>query len=35
MKLGDELKAFYQERIRWLPPLQRQIVEFMRSWRKR
>jgi tetratricopeptide (TPR) repeat protein/DNA-binding transcriptional ArsR family regulator len=27
MKMVDELTPYYQERIRWLPPLQRKIVE--------
>lgn len=29
MKMVDELTPYYQERIRWLPPLQRKIVEFL------
>jgi tetratricopeptide (TPR) repeat protein len=29
MKMLDELTPYYQERIRWLPPLQRKIVEFL------
>jgi tetratricopeptide (TPR) repeat protein len=31
MKMVDELTPYYQERIRWLPPLQRRIVEFLCS----
>jgi tetratricopeptide (TPR) repeat protein len=29
MKMVDELTPYYQERIRWLPPLQRKIVEYL------
>ncbi|HYF36219.1 MAG TPA: hypothetical protein VD994_13075, partial [Prosthecobacter sp.] len=29
MKMVDELTPYYQERLRWLPPLQRKIVEFL------
>lgn len=29
MKMVDELTPYYQERIRWLPPLQRKIVELL------
>ena len=29
MKMVDELTPYYQERIRWLSPLQRKIVEFL------
>ncbi len=29
MKMIDELTPYYQERIRWLPPLQRKIVEYL------
>jgi len=29
MKMVDELTPYYQERIRWLPALQRKIVEFL------
>ena len=29
MKMVDELTPYYQERIRWLPQLQRKIVEFL------
>ena len=29
MKMVDELTPYYQERIRWLPPLQRTIVEYL------
>jgi tetratricopeptide (TPR) repeat protein len=29
MKMVDELTPYYQERVRWLPPLQRKIVEFL------
>ena len=29
MKMVDELTPYYQERIRWLPPLQRKIVEHL------
>lgn len=31
MKMVDELTPYYQERIRWLPPLQRKIVEYLCS----
>ena len=31
MKMVDELTPYYQERVRWLPPLQRKIVEFLCS----
>ncbi len=31
MKMADELTPYYQERIRWLPPLQRKIVEYLCS----
>lgn len=31
MKMVDELTPYYQERLRWLPPLQRKIVEFLCS----
>jgi tetratricopeptide (TPR) repeat protein/energy-coupling factor transporter ATP-binding protein EcfA2 len=29
MKMVDELTPYYQERIRWLPPMQRKIVEYL------
>jgi len=29
MKMVDELTPYYQERVRWLPPLQRKIVEML------
>ena len=29
MKMVDELTPYYQERFRWLPPLQRKIVEYL------
>ena len=29
MKMVDELTPYYQERIRWLPPMQRKIVEHL------
>jgi len=29
MKMVDELTPYYQERLRWLPPLQRKIVEYL------
>lgn len=29
MKMVDELTPYYQERVRWLPPLQRKIVEYL------
>src|SRR5690606_12258118 len=29
MKMADELTPYYQERIRWLPPMQRKIVEYL------
>jgi DNA polymerase III delta prime subunit len=29
MKMVDELTPYYQERVRWLAPLQRKIVEFL------
>jgi len=29
MKMVDDLTPYYQERIRWLPPLQRKIVEYL------
>lgn len=29
MKMVDELTPYYQERIRWLPPLQRKIIEYL------
>lgn len=29
LKMVDELTPYYQERVRWLPPLQRKIVEFL------
>jgi tetratricopeptide (TPR) repeat protein len=29
IKMVDELTPYYQERIRWLPPLQRKIVEYL------
>lgn len=29
LKMVDELTPYYQERIRWLPPLQRKIVEML------
>lgn len=29
MKMVDELTPYYQERIRWLPPMQRKIVELL------
>ncbi|MEQ1850751.1 MAG: MarR family transcriptional regulator [Chthoniobacteraceae bacterium] len=29
MEMVDELTPYYQERIRWLPPLQRKIVEYL------
>jgi len=31
MKMVDELTPYYQERIRWLPPLQRKIMEYLCS----
>lgn len=31
MKMVDELTPYYQERIRWLPPQQRKIVEYLCS----
>jgi tetratricopeptide (TPR) repeat protein/DNA-binding transcriptional ArsR family regulator len=32
MQMVDELTPYYQERIRWLPPLQRRIVECLCSY---
>jgi tetratricopeptide (TPR) repeat protein/DNA-binding transcriptional ArsR family regulator len=32
MQMVDELTPYYQERIRWLPPLQRKIVECLCSY---
>ncbi len=29
LKMVDDLTPYYQERIRWLPPLQRKIVEYL------
>jgi len=29
MKMVDELTPYYQERLRWLPPMQRKIVEYL------
>ena len=29
MKMVDELTPYYQERIRWLPPMQRKIIEYL------
>jgi len=29
MEMVDELTPYYQERIRWLPPMQRKIVEYL------
>ena len=31
LKMVDELTPYYQERVRWLPPLQRKIVEMLCS----
>ena len=31
MKMVDELTPYYQERVRWLPPMQRKIVEYLCS----
>ena len=31
MKMVDELTPYYQERLRWLPPLQRKIIEYLCS----
>ncbi len=31
LKMVDELTPYYQERVRWLPPLQRKIVEYLCS----